>query len=96
MRAVLAALFQPARSTLSSQIWGVWWTIATFYEHLSAQAGGKGFRSRPWHPVFFGSARVRRLPLEPIFKIVLPAIGILGELWLGHESYMCVAGSRAA
>lgn len=25
--------------------------------------------------------------MEPLIKIVLPAIGVLGELWLGHESW---------
>lgn len=46
--------------------------------------------------MFFGPAPFRRLPLEPIIKIILPAIGILGELWLGHEQYMCVCSVGVA
>ena len=33
----------------------------------------------PWAP--------RRVPLEPLFKVLLTFIGINGELWFGHESW---------
>ncbi|KAL6780227.1 hypothetical protein ACKKBF_B13955 [Auxenochlorella protothecoides x Auxenochlorella symbiontica] len=69
-------------------LWGVWWMLATFYEHLASAAGGPPFRSRGWHRLFFGTARARRFPVEPFVKIVLPLFGILGELWLGHDQYM--------
>ena len=36
----------------------------------------------PWAPRV-----IQQLPLEPIVKVVLPSLGILGELWAGHESY---------
>ena len=36
----------------------------------------------PWAPRL-----IHQLPLEPIVKVLLPSLGILGELWAGHESY---------
>lgn len=59
-----------------------------FWEHLRATSQNKPFQSRAWYRVFFGSAKFQRLPLEPIIKIALPFMGILGELWLGHDQYM--------
>lgn len=72
------------------QIWGTWWAVATFWRYLSCAALRRGFQSRPWHTVPWGPRAVQTLPLEPIIKMVLPAFGILGELWLGHEQYMAL------
>lgn len=73
--------------TAALQIWGVWWLIASFHTYISAMARRRGFKSRSWYPVFFGPEWLRRAPLEPIIKVILPSFGILGELWLGHESW---------
>lgn len=50
-------------------------------------AAGRPFRTRGWQAAPFGPAAVRALPLEPLVKLTLPFVGILGELWLGHESW---------
>lgn len=69
------------------QVWGFWWTLTTFATYVQCLAARRGFRTRAWRPLPWGSPRLRSLPLEPLVKIVLPAFGILGELWLGHESW---------
>lgn len=68
-------------------LWGTWWLVATFHFYIQAAAARRGFASRAWYPVFFGPGWLRRVPLEPLIKIILPFIGINGELWLGHESW---------
>lgn len=68
-------------------VWGFWWTLTTFATYVQCLAARRGFRTRAWRPLPWGSPRLRSLPLEPLVKIVLPAFGILGELWLGHESW---------
>lgn len=78
------------------QVWGLWWTVTTFAAYVQCLAARRGFCARAWRPLPWGPPRLRRLPLEPIVKIVLPAFGILGELWLGHESWRRDWGSREA
>lgn len=77
-------------------IWGTWWLIALFDTYLTAMAmathrssspSAGQFSSKPWYRVFFGPLWLRRMPLEPLLKVFLPGMGILGELWLGHESW---------
>jgi hypothetical protein len=68
-------------------IWGTWWLIATFHYYLRAAAARRQFTCRSWYPVFFGPEWLRSVPLEPLVKITLPFFGVLGELWLGHESW---------
>lgn len=74
-------------------IWGVWWMIATFNTYLRCASARKGFVSRPWYLAFFGPTWLRTIPLEPLIKVILPSIGILGELWLGHSSWMTLLGA---
>lgn len=76
-----------APSTHHSQLWGTYWAVCTIAALLQALAERRAFRTRAWHPFPCGPARLRALPLEPCVKLLLPAAGILGELWLGHESY---------
>lgn len=61
--------------------------VAAFDSYLTALAHSRRFTSRPWYFLFFGPVWLRRIPLEPILKMVLPFFGALGELWLGHESW---------
>ena len=68
-------------------IWGTWWLVALFDQFLTTVAFKHQFRSKSWYNVFFGPVWLRRMPLEPLIKIVLPFFGILGELWLGHPSW---------
>jgi hypothetical protein len=68
-------------------VWGFWWALATFTHYVQCLAAKKRFRTRGWRMLPFGPRRLRRLPLEPLVKLALPLVGILGELWLGHESY---------
>jgi hypothetical protein len=69
------------------QVWGLWWLVAMFDTYLKALALNRKFSSRPWYYVFFGPIWLQRIPLEPLLKVILPSFGILGELWLGHESW---------
>jgi hypothetical protein len=69
------------------QVWGAWWLVALCDTYLTALALNRPFSSRPWYHAFFGPTWLRRIPLEPVLKVILPSIGILGELWLGHESW---------
>ncbi|KAL4445297.1 hypothetical protein ABPG77_011122 [Micractinium sp. CCAP 211/92] len=68
-------------------VWGFWWTVATFATYVQCLAARRGFQTRAWRLLPWGPPRLRSLPLEPVIKILLPACGILGEIWLGHESW---------
>jgi len=76
--------------------WGSWWLLGVFRLALRATPrapyAGRAWFDLPWAP--------RRVPLEPLFKVALPFIGINGELWFGHESWRrvrpAIAGSRSA
>ena len=39
--------------------------------------------ARSWQDNPWGG---KAIPGEPILKLLLPFIGILGELWIGHET----------
>lgn len=69
------------------QAWGAWWALTTFAHYLDSLAARRPFRSTGWNLLPWGSSRLRALPFEPLVKVALPLAGILGELWLGHESY---------
>ncbi|KAK9807527.1 hypothetical protein WJX72_001620 [[Myrmecia] bisecta] len=64
--------------------WGSWWILSVFRLHFKSSAKTP-FASRGWFewPTWVPG----NLPLEPIAKVVMPFIGILGELWLGHDAY---------
>jgi hypothetical protein len=68
-------------------LWGVWWLVALFDTFLTTMAFKHKFSSKAWYHAFFGPVWLRRIPLEPLIKIFLPFMGILGELWLGHPSW---------
>ena len=68
-------------------IWGTWWLVALFDHFLTTAAFKHQFRTKSWYRVFFGPVWLRRIPLEPLIKVILPTFGILGELWLGHPSW---------
>lgn len=40
-----------------------------------------------------GPAWLRNAPLEPVLKVLLPLVGVLGELWLGHPSWRTLYAS---
>eukprot|EP00887_Chlorella_sp_A99_P002855 scaffold6.g2855.t1 len=67
--------------------WGAWWVLSVFGAFLRSRAHRQPFRSRTWYALPLGPSWLRRFPLEPLLKVVLPLIGVLGELWLGHDSY---------
>ena len=69
--------------------------MCTIAALLRALAERRPFRARAWHPLPCGPRRLRALPLEPFIKLLLPAAGILGELWLGHESYRCAGAASS-
>ena len=73
-------------------IWGVYWLLATFHAYLQASALRRQFSPRSWYLCPWGTAWLRAFPLEPVIKIVLPSIGILGEVWLGHPSWRTLIG----
>lgn len=75
---------------LTLQLWGAWWATTLFWTYLSSAANRRPFISRPWHKLPWGPKSLQALPLEPILKVALPLMGILGELWLGHEQYMAL------
>lgn len=89
-RCRLPAVFPPLAPPL--QVWGLWWAITTYAHYMQCLAARRGFRARGWQLLPFGLRRLRRLPLEPFVKLCLPLVGILGELWLGHESYRRLYG----
>lgn len=74
------------------QIWGTWWLVATYWSYVRTAAVRRPFLSRTWYRLWFGPAWLRRFPLEPVIKMILPFFGILGELWLGHESWRTLVG----
>lgn len=67
--------------------WGLWWAILTYSHYFQCLASNRRFQTRGWQLLPFGPLRLRSVPLEPFVKLVLPVVGILGELWLGHESF---------
>lgn len=69
------------------QVWGAWWALTTFARYLSCLERKQPFRTHGWQRLPVGPSRLRGAPLEPLVKLVLPLVGILGELWLGHDSY---------
>jgi hypothetical protein len=75
-----------------AQVWGSWWLVATYWNYVRCAAARRPFVSRPWYRLWFGPAALRRFPLEPLVKVVLPLCGALGELWLGHESWRTLVG----
>ncbi|GAB4813862.1 hypothetical protein N2152v2_000908 [Parachlorella kessleri] len=68
-------------------VWGTWWMVAGFQFYLVSLANKQSFKSRSWYRWPWAPRVIQQLPLEPIVKVVLPSLGILGELWAGHESY---------
>lgn len=68
-------------------ILGLWWMFSLYSEFLRCTLRRRPFASRTWYYLPVGSKAVRRLPLEPLLKMLLPFLGILGELWLGHPSW---------
>ena len=68
-------------------VWGLWWAVTTYNHYIKCLALKRPFQTRGWRQVPFGPQRLREVPLEPFVKICLPLVGILGELWLGHESF---------
>ena len=42
------------------------------------------FTSRSW---FEFPWALKNVPIEPVLKVLLPFVGINGELWAGHVSY---------
>ena len=78
---------RPAALPCCAQVWGTWWTVCLYHYYLRSCVARKQFTGRAWWRVPFGSARVRNIPFEPLVMVLLPLCGILGELWLGHESY---------
>jgi hypothetical protein len=64
-------------------IWSVWWTLNLMARYLICQKTKRQFISRPW---FFWKWRPTVL-VEPLLKILLPGLGILVELRLGHKAW---------
>ena len=65
--------------------WATWWLVGLFRAYM-ASSGKAPYSARAWYDFPWG----KRLPLEPILKVVLTFIGINGELWFGHESWRSV------
>eukprot|EP00892_Ulva_mutabilis_P005000 jgi/Ulvmu1/2872/UM146_0014.1 len=64
-------------------MWATWWfaNIVSIQIHRAQQR--KEFTSRS----YYQSTYISKLPLEPLAKLILPFIGILGELWLSHGKW---------
>lgn len=67
--------------------WGAWWCLCLFSTYVGCLASKRPFVTRGWWGLPCSPARLRGLPLEPLVKVALPLVGILGELWLGHDSF---------
>ncbi|PRW44434.1 Transmembrane 45B [Chlorella sorokiniana] len=67
--------------------WGAWWALMLYARYVRCLAAKRPFRTQAWSRLPVGPPRLRAAPLEPLVKVVLPLLGVLGELWLGHESY---------
>lgn len=61
-------------------MWGMWWFANIVSIQIHRVQHRKDFTSRS----YYHSSYLSKLPLEPLAKLVLPFIGILGELWLSH------------
>ena len=66
---------------------GTWWALSVFILFLRSRIARRPFLSRVWYCIPGGPSWLRSAPIEPLMKVALPLVGILGELWLGHESY---------
>ncbi|KAK9803119.1 hypothetical protein WJX73_006959 [Symbiochloris irregularis] len=64
-------------------IWSTWWLFSNFRLYLRSSTKFP-YISRSWYEWPWW---VRSVPLEPLFKVVFPFIGINMELWAGHVSY---------
>lgn len=68
-------------------LWSAWWAINIFINYAQSAGGRRQYTSRTWYSWPGKPQWLARVPLEPIAKILLPFIGINGELWAGHESW---------
>lgn len=64
-------------------IWATWWFANIVSIQIHRAQHRKEFTSRS----YYHSTYLSKLPLEPLAKLVLPFIGILGELWLSHGKW---------
>ena len=65
-------------------VWSSYWVFSIFRLYHTRQLAKKGFRGKTFYPwPYQGSPLV-----EPIMKLVLPLIGSLIELRIGHDSWM--------
>lgn len=74
-------------------VWGSWWALSLFHSFIRSRMQRRPFRSRAWFALPLGPAWLQQAPLEPALKVLLPSIGALGELWLGHESWRSLYAS---
>ncbi|KAK9857593.1 hypothetical protein WJX84_006077, partial [Apatococcus fuscideae] len=64
-------------------IWGSWWLFSSYRLYLRSSTKVP-YHSRTWYEWPWWPHGV---PLEPFAKVLLPFIGINGELWAGHDHY---------
>lgn len=78
------SLFQPitAAALLSpltqAQAWGAWWALTLYARYVRCLAAKRPFRTQAWSRLPVGPPRLRAAPLEPLIKVLLPLMGVLG------------------
>lgn len=62
-------------------VWALWWLFNIIGIHLNRLTKKKVFKARAWYKFGYWPS----FALEPAMKILLPFVGILGELWFSHH-----------
>lgn len=77
-----AAPFQPSlplpHPLTQAQAWGAWWALTLYARYVRCLAAKRPFRTQAWSRLPVGPPRLRAAPLEPLIKVLLPLMGVLG------------------
>ena len=80
-------------------LWALWWASQSFASYHRGKQDGSGYMSRAW---WRGGKRdgsgYRRAwwrgfwaPVEPLLKVLGPPVGVLVELRLDHDRFLCAS-----
>ena len=62
--------------------WSIWTIVGVARLYLRSSVRSP-YETRSWHENPWGG---KAFPGEPVLKMLFPFIGILGELWIGHDT----------
>ena len=72
-------------------VWAIWWFVNVSCIYIYRTKRKKGFSAQAHYRL----AVLPKWQLEPVCKVVLPLLGIAGELYLSHHAHWrCVKQSR--